>query len=79
MDMFTRHPASVGESYGKHMVTAFGFGGRLLGLAVACFVHGLFPFLFERTASRQIGRLHEQMIVTRHRTATQACHADAVR
>lgn len=79
MDMFTRHPASVGESYWSHMATAFGFGARMLRASAACFVHGLLPFLFERTASREIGQLHERMVRARHRVPTRPHHVDAVR
>lgn len=31
----------------------------------ACLVHGIFPFLFERTASRHISQLYERMVVNR--------------
>ena len=41
---FTDHPASVNETYFQHMAMAFGFGGRMLLGALACFVHGLFPW-----------------------------------
>ena len=50
-EMFTRHPASVGETYGEHMLVASSFGLKLLLAALACFVHALLPFLFERTGS----------------------------
>ena len=42
---FTDHPATVNETYFQHMAVAFGFGGRMLLGALACFVHGLFPWL----------------------------------
>ena len=64
--LFKDHPASVGESYFEHMGAAFGFAVRLLGAACACFVHGLFPFLFTRTGSTTVKRLHDGMIAARH-------------
>lgn len=62
---FTEHPASVGESYGQHLVHASGFGWRMILGGCACILHGLLPFLFVRTGSRQIETLHGRMIVSR--------------
>lgn len=64
---FKEHPASVGESYFQHMGSAFGFAGRLFGAAAACLLHGLFPFLFTRTGSTAVKRLHEDMTAARQR------------
>ncbi|HZT20373.1 MAG TPA: DUF6356 family protein [Dongiaceae bacterium] len=62
---FTEHPASVGESYGQHLAAASRFGiGMILG-GLACLVHGLLPFLFVRTGSAAIARLHDRMVVHR--------------
>ena len=61
-DAFTRHPATVGESYGEHLVFASGVGGRMVLAGIACMLHGLFPFLFARTGSRAIVALHEEII-----------------
>jgi hypothetical protein len=65
--LFTRHPASVGETYLQHFRSAATFAIRMLAGGLACMVHALLPFLFERTASRCIHQLHEQMVV--HRAA----------
>ena len=61
MDAFTRHPAAVGETYGEHLAFATGVGGRLLLAGIACLLHGIFPFLFERTGSRTIIDLHARV------------------
>jgi hypothetical protein len=66
---FNQHPAAVGETYLEHMGTAFGFSGRMLLGGLACFVHGLLPFLFTRTGSGTIALLHERMVTARHRPA----------
>jgi len=58
---FTRHPETVGETYGQHMGVAFGFGFTLIGAGLACLVHGLLPFAFERTGSDTVRRLHERL------------------
>ena len=65
--LFTEHPASVGESYGEHLAMATGFGLRMILGGIACLIHGLLPFLFVKTGSRQIGALHDIMVVNRNR------------
>lgn len=62
---FTEHPASVGESYGEHFVHATGFGVRMMLGGLACILHGLLPFLFVKTGSKQIETLHGRMVVNR--------------
>jgi hypothetical protein len=62
---FTEHPASVGESYSRHCVCAFGFGARMVVAGIACMIHALLPFLFVRTGSRAIAELNERMIASR--------------
>ena len=59
---FTDHPASVGETYFQHMGSAFGFGGRMLLGAFACFVHGLLPWLCLTRGSDTIRTLHHRMV-----------------
>ena len=58
---FTHHPREVGESYFEHMGIATRVGLQLTGGALACFVHAVFPFLFVRTGSETIQRLHRQI------------------
>lgn len=67
--LFTSHPESVGESYLQHLLAASGFTISLLLAAVACAVHALLPFLFERTASERITALHQRMVTNRVRRA----------
>ena len=62
---FTEHPASVGETYGEHLVHASGIGLRMMLGGFACMLHGLFPFLFVKTGSKQITTLHGRMVTHR--------------
>jgi len=64
---FTRHPASVGESYGEHLAMAGGFGLRMVAGGLACLVHALLPFLFVATGSRAVRDLHGRMVAHRRR------------
>ncbi len=65
--LFTEHPASVGESYLQHMASATSFALRMVGAGLCCFIHGLLPFLFVKTGSNTVARLHERMVVNRDR------------
>lgn len=58
---FLRHPRSIGEGYVEHAGIALRAGVQLAGAGLACLVHALLPFAFERTASRVIQRLHGEM------------------
>ncbi|ALS65225.1 DUF6356 family protein [Pandoraea apista] len=76
MKIFTRHPASVGESYLQHMGSALSFALPLLGAFLTCLVHAVLPFMFEKTGSRIIVRLHDRMVTHRHRHPPQGTQAN---
>jgi Family of unknown function (DUF6356) len=59
---FTRHPVEMGESYGEHLAKASLFGLAMIGGGLACIVHGVFPFLFERTGSETVRRLNGTLV-----------------
>ncbi len=66
---FTDHPATVGETYWQHLASAWGFSWRMMLASLACLVHALLPFLFVKTGSQAITRLHDRMVMNRHRHA----------
>ena len=70
--LFLAHPRSVNESYLEHQTRALKFSGSLFLAAGACFIHALVPGLFERTGSRTIERLHDEMVVHRKRNEAPA-------
>ena len=72
---FTEHPASVGESYWRHLAFALGFAARLILAGLAALVHALLPFLFKTTASRMIAEMAAR---TGTRTALAGRSADRV-
>jgi hypothetical protein len=59
--LFLSHPQSVDESYGEHLLFAFGFAARLFGAGLAALIHAFIPCLFETTASRMIREMHERI------------------
>jgi hypothetical protein len=69
---FVEHPASVGESYFRHLRTALGFGVAMIAGGVACVVHAILPFTFVTRGSETIARLHDRMIANRVTHATTA-------
>src|SRR5215212_5844648 len=67
IDAFTKHPATVNESYAEHLATAWSFAFQMIGGGCACLLHGLLPFLFTTTGSSTIRELHERMVTNRVR------------
>lgn len=65
MKLFTTHPKEVGETYTEHFATASSFGVPMIITGFACLLHGIFPFLFEKTGSNLVGSLHDRMVVNR--------------
>ncbi|MZR30829.1 DUF6356 family protein [Sneathiella litorea] len=65
--LFTDHPASVNESYFEHMEMSATFAFWLFAAGVCASVHAIFPFLFEKTGSRIITKLHSRMVAGRVR------------
>lgn len=64
---FTDHPKDVGETYFEHFGVASGFGLRMMVGGFACMIHGIFPFLFVKTGSREVQHLHDIMVRNRRR------------
>ena len=67
MNRLDDHLQEVGETYPQHLQKATGFGVSMIVAGIACLVHGLLPFLFVRTGSDCIRRLHGEMVDKRAR------------
>ncbi len=76
-EAFTRHPASVNETYFEHLCTAMSFALTLLVATLVCFVHSVLPFLFVKTGSALITRLHDKMVANRVRNTASTTEIDA--
>ena len=59
---FAEHPQSVGETYPEHFGIASRVGLAMVAGGLACFVHAVFPKLFERTGSATIKRLYAAIV-----------------
>lgn len=55
--LFTAHPASVGETYGHHLRRASFFGAQCILIGLVSLVHAFLPFVFQKTASAKFMRL----------------------
>lgn len=51
---FTEHPHQTGETYLQHLWFTVRMAGRFAFVSLVVVIHGIFPFLFVRTASQQI-------------------------
>ena len=63
--LFLEHPAAAGESYLQHLMSASRFAVRMIFGGIACFLHGVFPFLFIKTGSAIITELNQSMVTHR--------------
>ena len=58
-NIFTDHLKKVGENYFEHFFKACSFGIKLLLIAVRVFIHAIFPWCFEHSASDRISKLND--------------------
>ena len=74
---FTAHPHDVGETYLEHGVFACRYGAKMTWGGVAAFIHGIFPFMFQKTGSRITRELNETLDASAAR-ARRAARGDAL-
>ncbi len=66
LSRFNAHLRQIDESYTQHMKHALSFAIELGLASMVCLVHAFLPFLFEKTGSSRVQRLHDRMVVNRH-------------
>lgn len=49
-----KHLKTVNENYFKHMIEAWLIVITFVGAGLICFIHSIFPFLFQTTASTMV-------------------------
>jgi len=69
---FTEHPAAVGETYFGHLFSALSFCGKLSAALFCCFSHAILPFTFEKTGSRILTGLMDEMVHNRDKRVAPA-------
>ena len=51
MNIFNKHPESLNETYGEHLLSALVFSGIFFVCSIIVTIHALFPFIFKTTAT----------------------------
>ena len=68
---FAAHPHSVGETYLEHGTFACLYGAKMTLGGLAALMHGVFPFLFQTTASRITRSLNATLDASRERAQSR--------
>ena len=61
INIFTKHPKEVGETYLQHMWAAVRYSFTFLLLLFVSLIHSIFPFLFIKTASCVVQEMAKHM------------------
>ena len=61
MNIFTKHPKEVGETYLEHLFNAVRYAFTFLLLFVVALIHSILPFLFTKTASCVVQEMAKHM------------------
>jgi len=56
--LFVAHPMAAGECYWRHLWFAVVTGAQMIFYALCLILHGIFPFVCEKTASNFICNLY---------------------
>lgn len=54
--MYMKHLKDNGYTYFRHLKLAYKYGFRALITALKLFVHGIFPFVWEDTGWKKLGK-----------------------
>lgn len=65
--LFVAHPLSAGECYWRHLWFALRTGSEMIFYAICLILHGIFPFLCEKTASNYICKLYSTIEARRQK------------
>lgn len=58
---FTDHPHEIDETYVQHLIFTLFMSLRFARVSIAILIHGIFPFMFIRTASDEVEKIYEIM------------------
>ena len=61
MNIFTKHPTELGETYFGHMFAAIRYSFTFFLLLFVSLIHAIFPFWFEKTASCVIQEMSDHI------------------
>ena len=69
-NIFKDHPNSVGETYFQHLLKAMSFVIKLKLIAARAFIHAIFPWCFEHSASDSISKLNDVLQSRKNSTSS---------
>lgn len=61
-NIFTKHPHQIGETYFEHLKFASVFGAHMFLGGLACLIHAIFPFIFQKTGSNVLIHLTQNFV-----------------
>jgi len=56
--LFTEHPSEAGETYFQHLIFTIFTALLVVFCGIVIFIHGIFPFIFTKTASSQVEKIY---------------------
>lgn len=76
MEAFTYHPEETGETYLQHLWFTVTMSVRFAYVSFIIMAHGVFPFLFMKSASREIEKIYRIMKVRIPKARLEAIEAE---
>ena len=61
VNIFTKHPNEVGETYFQHLFNSLRYALTFFLLVFVAFIHAVFPFIFTKTASCVIQEMSDHI------------------
>jgi hypothetical protein len=61
-NIFTDHPRSIGVTYFEHMKFAALYSAKMFLGGIACLIHAIFPFVFQKTGSNFLLKIMHEYI-----------------
>lgn len=58
VELFTQHPKATGETYKEHLWFTVTMSTRIITCGLCILIHGVFPFFFTTTTSRQLEKIY---------------------
>ena len=67
LNLFTKHPHSLGLTYWQHMKGSLGYSYNLFSGSIKASIHAVFPFLYEISTSDTVENIRKELDATTSR------------
>ena len=61
LNLFTKHPKSLGLTYWEHMKGSLGYSYSLFSGSIKASIHAVFPFFYETSTTDVVKKIQEDM------------------